>query len=131
LSASSLESILDDQSVWTRKLVEALIASICFEDANEDGYYRHYLLLSAPGERRATANDLRRDAGGCCSGGPPPLYLRCGGRLLLSGRRSSSGTFSSLVPRWSHSGGEARLSFCVQVRDFRPLSYADRVDAAC
>jgi hypothetical protein len=52
------EAVLNEQSLWTRKLVEALTTLICFQTTNEPAYYRHYLLLSALRERRATADDL-------------------------------------------------------------------------
>jgi hypothetical protein len=41
-----LTSVLDDQSLRMRKLVETLITLINFERTNEDDYYRHYLLLA-------------------------------------------------------------------------------------
>lgn len=38
-----IESIIDEQCMWIRKLVEALIDVICFGDTNEQGSYRAYL----------------------------------------------------------------------------------------
>jgi hypothetical protein len=52
------EAVLNEESLWTRKLVEALTTLICFQTTNEAGYYQHYLLLSSLRERRATADDL-------------------------------------------------------------------------
>ena len=52
------EAALNEESLWTRKLVEALTTLICFQTTNEAAYYRHYLLLSSLRERRATADDL-------------------------------------------------------------------------
>lgn len=40
-----LESLIDEQSVWQRKLVESLVALICFSASNHNRYYYHYLLL--------------------------------------------------------------------------------------
>jgi hypothetical protein len=40
-----LERTLNEQSFWTRKLLEVLIDLVCFSSTNEDQYYRHLLLL--------------------------------------------------------------------------------------
>jgi hypothetical protein len=42
-----LHSILYEQSIWQRKLAEALAALICFRNSNEIQYYFHYLLCLA------------------------------------------------------------------------------------
>lgn len=41
-----LETVIDEQRLRVRKLVEALIALINFETTNEDPYFRHFLLLA-------------------------------------------------------------------------------------
>ena len=53
------ESILDEQNGRIRKLAEALMDLICFRDTNEDGYFRHLLLLRELNRARGTQNDLR------------------------------------------------------------------------
>jgi hypothetical protein len=55
-----LEATRDEQSMWIRKLVEALGTLICFSTCDEAAYYRHFLLLSSLRERRAIALDLDR-----------------------------------------------------------------------
>lgn len=40
-----LESLIDEQSVWQRKLVEGLVSLICFNETNHNSYYYHYFLL--------------------------------------------------------------------------------------
>jgi hypothetical protein len=40
-----IESLIDEQSVWQRKLFEVLIALICFSKHNHISYYYHYFLL--------------------------------------------------------------------------------------
>jgi len=40
-------SVLDDQSLRQRKLMEALINLICFDLTNDHDYYRHFLLVGA------------------------------------------------------------------------------------
>lgn len=41
-----LETVIDEQRMRVRKLVEALIVLVNFETTNEDPYYRHFLLLA-------------------------------------------------------------------------------------
>jgi hypothetical protein len=40
-----LERSLNEQSFWTRKMIEVLIDLVNFSETNEDAYYRHLLLL--------------------------------------------------------------------------------------
>ena len=40
-----LERSLNEQSFWTRKMIEVLIDLVNFSETNEDPYYRHLLLL--------------------------------------------------------------------------------------
>ncbi|OGW54803.1 MAG: hypothetical protein A2Y81_10615 [Nitrospirae bacterium RBG_13_43_8] len=40
-----MESLIDEQSVWQRKLFEALTAQICFNECNDSAHYYHYFLL--------------------------------------------------------------------------------------
>lgn len=47
ISRVILESILEEQSLWLRKLCEALVSLICFNTTNENDYYRHFLLLTS------------------------------------------------------------------------------------
>jgi hypothetical protein len=64
------EAILDEQSVWTRKLVEGLVTSICFGLTKGGGYYRHYVLLSEKQLARwGPDGDIRRS-------GTPLSYVR-------------------------------------------------------
>ena len=53
------ESIVDEESLRIRKLVEALTDLICFRRTNEDAYYQHFLLLRDLNEARGTQEDLR------------------------------------------------------------------------
>ncbi len=41
-----IESMADQQSMWSRKLLEVLVNLISFRQTNEDAYYRHLLLLA-------------------------------------------------------------------------------------
>jgi len=38
-----LEAVIDEQNLWTRKLIEALVDLICFSQTNEQTHYRMYL----------------------------------------------------------------------------------------
>lgn len=40
-----LETVLDEQDLRRRRLMELLVDLICFRETNEQDYYRHYLLL--------------------------------------------------------------------------------------
>ena len=40
-----IESLIDEQSVWQRKLFETLTAQICFNECNDNVYYYHFFLL--------------------------------------------------------------------------------------
>jgi hypothetical protein len=42
----SIEAIVDEQSVWRRKLAEILSSAICFSAANEQSYYHHHFLVA-------------------------------------------------------------------------------------
>lgn len=52
------ESIADEQSFRIRKLVEILTDLISFRETNEQGYYRHMLLLKDLRAARSTQQDL-------------------------------------------------------------------------
>lgn len=54
LNRTILESVLDEQDFRRRRLLEVLIDLICFRATNEQGYYRHLMLLE----------DLRHDLSG-------------------------------------------------------------------
>jgi hypothetical protein len=54
-----LEALIDEQSVWQRKLVESLIMLICFSGSNHDRYYYHYLLLKDLEHYVALRNEQR------------------------------------------------------------------------
>jgi hypothetical protein len=59
LSRIILESIIEEQSLWQRKLSEVLISLVCFETTNENDYYRHFLLLSALDDHLSVVTDLK------------------------------------------------------------------------
>lgn len=42
----TLESLIDEQSVWQRKLAEVLVTLICFSTTNKVKYYYHYLSIA-------------------------------------------------------------------------------------
>ena len=58
ISRVILESIIDEQSRWKRKLTEVLINSICFDQTNEDAYYRYFLTLSRLEHHLSIQQDL-------------------------------------------------------------------------
>jgi hypothetical protein len=53
-----LERTIEEQSFWSRKLLEALIDLIGFTSTNEEAYYRHFLLLRELRDFLATKKDL-------------------------------------------------------------------------
>lgn len=54
-----LESVSEEQSLRLRKLIETLINLICFEQTNENDYYRHFLLLTDLDYYLSMQQDLR------------------------------------------------------------------------
>lgn len=59
ISRVILESILEEQSLWLRKLSEVLISLICFDTTNENDYYRHFLLLTSLDNDLSATADLK------------------------------------------------------------------------
>lgn len=53
-----LESLVDEQSLWVRKLLEVLINLINFDGTNSDEHYRHYLLYADLERTLSAAADL-------------------------------------------------------------------------
>jgi len=45
LAEQNLDSLIDEQSLWQRKLVEGLVLLINFEKTNTHNHYHHFLLL--------------------------------------------------------------------------------------
>lgn len=54
-----LETVIDEQRLRIRKLVEILILLINFETTNEDAYYRHFLLLAELQDLLSAKSDTR------------------------------------------------------------------------
>ncbi|NOU71309.1 hypothetical protein GC098_07730 [Paenibacillus sp. LMG 31458] len=42
---SVIQAVFDEQQMWGRKLLEAIVDLILFKRTNEESYYKHYLLL--------------------------------------------------------------------------------------
>lgn len=54
-----MESLIDEQSIWQRKLFEILTAQICFNECNETAYYYHYFLLQDLAHYQALKKEQR------------------------------------------------------------------------
>lgn len=45
IARTAIGAIQTEQSLWLRKLLECAVDVICFQETNDDAYYRHYILV--------------------------------------------------------------------------------------
>jgi hypothetical protein len=102
-----IESCTDEQRLWQRKLVEALIDLANFHATNEDVYYRDFLLLKDLQRLRSTSLDLA------------DFYAAPSANLAWAANR----TFEDI--RALEDGGELDLGRCWYRKTRQPLRSAD------
>lgn len=52
-----VQSVIDEQNMWRRKIIEILAELILFSDVNDNSYYKHYYLIHAIAEVKRVLSD--------------------------------------------------------------------------
>ncbi|QQZ60233.1 hypothetical protein JI735_27515 [Paenibacillus sonchi] len=54
-----IQAVSDEQSMWNRKLLEALVDLILFDKTNDENYFKHYLLMREYNDIQMEINDWK------------------------------------------------------------------------